>query len=71
MGKRAAKVYLRGGHKEKLKGVHFLRCAGNTICNEILVPRNGTTEWARLTEPLPFFDGFKHFLQVVTPKQEL
>ncbi|GAB4823165.1 hypothetical protein N2152v2_010211 [Parachlorella kessleri] len=37
---------------------------GNAVCNEILGPRNGTTEWARLTEPLPFFDGFKHFLQV-------
>lgn len=39
---------------------------GNTICEEIL--RNSVaqdrTPWDRLWEPIPFFDRFKHFLQV-------
>lgn len=38
--------------------------AGDAVCNEVLMARNGPTDWARLMEPLPFFDGFKHFLQV-------
>ena len=27
-------------------------------------PAPGPTDWHKLLEPLPFFEGFKHFLQV-------
>jgi hypothetical protein len=27
-------------------------------------PAPGPTDWRKLLEPLPFFEGFKHFLQV-------
>lgn len=35
------------------------------MCGQILSrPGPAPTEWSRLLEPLPFFEGFKHFLQV-------
>lgn len=39
--------------------------AGDEVCGEI-VSRGGPapTEWSRLLEPLPFFELFKHYLQV-------
>lgn len=39
--------------------------AGDEICTEMLTKAatNGCTEWERLMEPLPFFEGFRHFLQ--------
>ena len=49
---------------------------GFSVCEEILRPSSSsnsqnsqnataiTTEWARLLEPLPVFEGFKHFLMV-------
>ena len=46
--------------------VLFFRCpAGDEVCGEIL-SRGGPapTDWSRLLEPLPFFELFKHFLQV-------
>lgn len=35
------------------------------MCNDVL-SRGGPapTEWSRLLEPLPFFELFKHYLQV-------
>ncbi|PSC74388.1 nuclear poly(A) polymerase 1 [Micractinium conductrix] len=38
---------------------------GEAVCGKILSSGGqAVTDWARLLEPLPFFDGFKHFLQV-------
>ena len=36
------------------------------MCKEVLsAPTNGSpTDWGRLMEPLPFFDAFKHYLQI-------
>jgi hypothetical protein len=46
------------------------QCAGDEVCSQILArPSAGPTEWERLLEPLPFFEGFKHFLQVCLPHQ--
>lgn len=41
------------------------RFAGDEVCNDIL-SRGGPapTDWSRLLEPLPFFELFKHYLQV-------
>jgi hypothetical protein len=32
----------------------------------VLSRGGGPTDWAQLLEPLPFFEGFKHFLQART-----
>lgn len=39
---------------------------GKAVCDEILLPANSspTTDWSRLFEPLPIFEGFKHYLMV-------
>lgn len=43
----------------------FSLSSGNTVCEEILQAKSpGTTEWSRLLEPLPIFEGFKHYLMV-------
>jgi hypothetical protein len=35
------------------------------VCAQVLGrPAPGPTDWHKLLEPLPFFEGFKHFLQV-------
>lgn len=36
---------------------------GDEVCSEILA-KQSVTEWSRLLEKLPFFEGFKHFLMV-------
>ncbi|KAH7623746.1 putative Nuclear poly(A) polymerase 4 [Nannochloris sp. 'desiccata'] len=38
---------------------------GKTVCDEILLATAPSpTEWSRLFEPLPIFEGFKHYLMV-------
>ncbi|EFN55520.1 hypothetical protein CHLNCDRAFT_23208 [Chlorella variabilis] len=38
---------------------------GDEVCGRIMTHNgSGLTDWAQLLEPLPFFEGFKHFLQV-------
>ncbi|KAL4432581.1 hypothetical protein ABPG77_000518 [Micractinium sp. CCAP 211/92] len=38
---------------------------GDEVCGQILSRTGpGPTDWGKLLEPLPFFEGFKHFLQV-------
>jgi hypothetical protein len=36
------------------------------VCGLVLAHGSGgaLTDWSKLLEPLPFFEGFKHFLQV-------
>ncbi len=41
-------------------------CAGEEVCAQVLSRGGGATDWAQLLEPLPFFEGFKHFLQART-----
>lgn len=40
--------------------------AGDEVCGLVLAHGSGgaLTDWSKLLEPLPFFEGFKHFLQV-------
>lgn len=41
-----------------------LPAAGDEVCGQILSRTGpGPTNWGKLLEPLPFFEGFKHFLQ--------
>lgn len=39
---------------------------GDEVCGLVLAHGSGgaLTDWSKLLEPLPFFEGFKHFLQV-------
>jgi poly(A) polymerase Pap1 len=45
--------------------IFFLPLPGKTVCDEILLATAPSpTNWSRLFEPLPIFEGFKHYLMV-------